>query len=125
LRVVPLVGPSAILLSLMASGLNGQAFTFHGYLPVDTTARSARLRAIDDDLTRTGVTHLFIETPHRNHALLAAILATCRRATHLCVAADLTLPTEWIASAAVSDWEGRSAAALARRPAMFLLGRSA
>ena len=124
LRVVPLVGPSAILLGLMASGLNGQTFTFEGYLPAEAQARAQRLRSIDEEIARTGTTHLFIETPYRNHAMLAAILATCRATTHFCVAVDLTLPTEWIRSAPVGAWQRTAPPSLAKRPALFLLGRA-
>ncbi|MEP7208329.1 MAG: SAM-dependent methyltransferase [Casimicrobiaceae bacterium] len=124
-RVVPLVGPSAILLGLMASGLNGQRFTFHGYLPVDSAARAQALRGIDEDIVRTGGTHLFIETPYRNQAMVDAVLASCRPATHLCIAADLTLPSEWIASRRVEAWRHHRPTDLAKRPALFLLGRAA
>lgn len=123
LRVVPLVGPSSLLLALMAAGLNGQSFAFHGYLPVAADARAKRLRELDEDAARTGTTHLFIETPYRNNAMVAAVLASCRATTELCVAADLTLPTEWIASAPISAWKKRNLPDLNKRPAMFLIGR--
>jgi 16S rRNA (cytidine1402-2'-O)-methyltransferase len=123
LRVRPLVGPSSLLLALMASGLNGQAFTFHGYLPVPAEARTKRLQALAEDAGRTGTTHLFIETPYRNQAMLSTILASCRASIELCVAVDLTLPTEWIASAPISAWKTRALPELDKRPAMFLLGR--
>jgi len=123
MRVIPLVGPSSLLLALMASGLNGQSFAFHGYLPVAAQPRAKRLQALDDDVTRTGTTHLFIETPYRNQAMVSAVLASCRATTELCVAVDLTLPTEWIASAPVSAWNQRVLPDLNRRPAIFLLGR--
>lgn len=123
LRVIPLVGPSSLLLALMASGMNGQSFAFHGYLPVAGDARAKRLRELDDDTTRNGTTHLFIETPYRNQAVVSTVLASCRATTEFCVAADLTLPTEWIASAPVSAWKKRTLPDLNRRPAMFLLGR--
>ncbi|MDQ6619379.1 MAG: SAM-dependent methyltransferase [Pseudomonadota bacterium] len=121
--VVPLVGPSSLLLALMASGLNGQTFTFHGYLPVEAEARARKLRQLDDDAVRTGTTHLFIETPYRNRAMLSATLASCRATTELCVAVDLTLPTEWIASERISAWKTRALPDIDKRPAMFLLGR--
>ena len=123
--VVPLVGPSAVLLALMAAGCNGQSFAFHGYLPVDATERAARLRVLDETVARTGATQLFIETPYRNEAMLSAILASCRAGTQLCIAADLTLPTELVVSAPVAAWKARTAPALARRPALFVLGRAA
>ncbi len=125
LRVVPLVGPSSLLLALMASGLNGQQFAFDGYLPVDAEQRARRLRALDEDIARAGTTHLFIETPYRNDAMLGAILACCRATTELCVAADLTLPTEWVRTAPVGAWKRGAAPSLHRRPAIFLLGRAA
>jgi 16S rRNA (cytidine1402-2'-O)-methyltransferase len=123
-RVVPLVGPSAVLLALMASGMNGQAFAFHGYLPAKPGLRERALRALDDALVRSGATQLFIETPYRNEALLAAVLASCRADTRLCVAVDLSLPSEQIVSCSVAAWRTLRRPVLARRPAIFLLGRS-
>ena len=93
-RVVPLPGSSAIVLALMASGLNGQQFAFHGYLPVKQEARAARLRSIDDALTRTGATQIFIETPYRNEAMVDAVVAACRDSTRFCLAVELTLGSE-------------------------------
>ena len=122
-RVVPLVGPSAVLLALMASGMNGQAFAFHGYLPAKPGLRERALRALDDALARSGATQLFIETPYRNEALVAAVLASCRAETRLCVAIDLTLPSEQIVNCSVASWRKLSRPVLARRPAIFLLGR--
>jgi 16S rRNA (cytidine1402-2'-O)-methyltransferase len=122
-RVVPLVGPSALLLALMGSGLNGQAFAFHGYLPAKTGLRERALRALDDAVARSGVTQLFIETPYRNEALLSAVLSTCRPATRLCVAIDLSLPSEEIVSRRVGSWRELRPPVLLRRPAIFLLGR--
>jgi 16S rRNA (cytidine1402-2'-O)-methyltransferase len=122
-RVVPLVGPCAVLLALMASGMNGQAFAFHGYLPAKPGPRERALRALDDVLVRSGATQLFIETPYRNEALVAAVLSSCRAETRLCVALDLSLPSEQIVSCSVAAWRKLRRPALARRPAMFLLGR--
>lgn len=122
IRVVPLAGPSAILLALMASGLNGQRFTFHGYLPVDAAARLAKIRELEQRAVRDDATQIFIETPYRNDALLRALLEHCSDKTLLCVAADLTLPTESIATRPVAGWRKRSPA-LNRRPAVFLLYR--
>lgn len=122
--VIPLVGPSSLLLALMASGMNGQSFTFHGYLPVAAEARARKVRVLDDDVARTGATQLFIETPYRNRAMLSALLAACRTDTELCVAADLTLPTEWIVSAPIGAWKKRELPDLDKRPAIFLLGRT-
>jgi len=122
-RVVPLVGPSSVLLALMASGLNGQAFVFHGYLPAKPGPREQALRALDDALRRSGATHVFIETPYRNEALLATVLSTCRPELRLCVAIDLSLPSEEIVSRRIATWREIKPADLARRPAIFLLGR--
>ncbi|SDD54684.1 SAM-dependent methyltransferase [Paraburkholderia lycopersici] len=121
IRVVPLVGPSSILLALMASGLNGQSFAFHGYLPVDANERVKKLRELEQASRKSKQTQIFIETPYRNRTLLDALLATCAPSTLVCVAADLTLPTETIVSRAVSDWKKKSAPELHKRPAIFLL----
>jgi len=121
IAVVPLVGPSSVLLALMASGMNGQGFVFHGYLPVKPPARAEALRALEADSRRTGHAQLFIETPYRNEALLATIAATCRPSTRLCVAADLTLASETVDSRAVSEWKERDFTRYAKRPAIFIL----
>jgi 16S rRNA (cytidine1402-2'-O)-methyltransferase len=123
IAVVPLAGPSAIVLALMASGLNGQAFAFHGYLPVKADARTAAIKALDDTVTRTGATQIFIETPYRNEAMVEALLATCRASTRLCVAVDLTLASEQVLSRTISAWRKAPRPPLAKRPAVFLLGR--
>jgi len=122
IRIAPLVGPSALLLALMASGMNGQAFAFHGYLPIKTAARAQRLRALDDIATQTGATQIFIETPYRNAAMMAAALLHCRRETQFCVAADLTLESEWIARRTIASWRKGTVPSLDRRPAIFMLG---
>jgi 16S rRNA (cytidine1402-2'-O)-methyltransferase len=122
IRVVPLVGPSAVLLALMAAGMNGQQFAFHGYLPVAAEARIAALKGLDQAVARTGATQIYIETPYRNGALLAATLAACRATTELCVAADLTLPTEQVIRRSIGQWRDGARVELNRRPAIFLLG---
>lgn len=122
IAVVPLVGPSALLLALMASGMNGQRFAFHGYLSVDRAARAQRLSALEGESEREGVTQLFIEAPYRNEAVLAAILETCRPDTLLGLAADLTLPAQYVRTQTVSLWK-KERPALARRPTVFLLYR--
>jgi 16S rRNA (cytidine1402-2'-O)-methyltransferase len=121
ITVVPLVGPSSILLALMASGMNGQGFAFHGYLPVKPEARAEAIRRLEAESLRTGHAQLFIETPYRNAALLEALAATCRPATRLCVACDLTTETESVVSQPIRDWRRAPAAAYARRPALFVL----
>lgn len=120
--VKPLVGPSALLLALMASGLEGQRFAFHGYLPVREPERSRRIVELEKRSRQNRETQLFIETPYRNEALLAALLAACRPTTWLCVASDLTLASESIATRRIADWRCRPASADAlRRPTVFLL----
>jgi 16S rRNA (cytidine1402-2'-O)-methyltransferase len=119
-RVVPLVGPSSIVLALMASGLEGQRFAFCGYLPRESADRNRKIRALEQRSRREKETQIFIETPYRNDVLLAALLETCAPGTRLCVAADLTLPTESISTRTVGEWR-RAQAVIGRRPAVFLL----
>lgn len=102
--VRPLVGPSSILLALMASGLNGQQFHFAGYLPVDNAGRAAAIKNLEAESARLNCTQLFIETPYRNNQLLETLLATCRPSTRLCIAANLTGPTEYIRTLPVAQW---------------------
>ena len=118
-RVVPLVGPSSIVLALMASGLEGQRFAFCGYLPREAPERHRRIRELEQRSRREKQTEIFIETPYRNDALFSALLETCSPATRLCVAADLTLPGESIRTRAVRQWKG--SAGPGKRPAVFLL----
>ena len=120
IRVVPLVGPSSILLALMASGLEGQRFRFHGYLPVQPDARRARLAEIERESALRDETQVFIETPYRNDALLADVIQACRDDTRLAVAADLTAPGEEIRSVEVAAWR-KSGVTIGKRPAVFLL----
>jgi 16S rRNA (cytidine1402-2'-O)-methyltransferase len=119
-RVRPLVGPSALLLALMASGLEGQRFAFHGYLPVESAALRAQLRALEADSRRARRTELFIETPYRSDRMLRAITEACAPDTLVCVAAELTAAAESIATRTVAEWR-RSPRAIGRRPAVFLL----
>ncbi|GAB3625252.1 SAM-dependent methyltransferase [Pandoraea terrae] len=118
-RVVPLVGPSSILLALMASGLNGQSFAFHGYLPTDPAERQKRLRDLEQRSRREKQTQIFIETPYRNRAMLDALLGACDASTLLCVAADLTQQDEKIVSHRIKGWP-KEAIELHKRPAIFL-----
>lgn len=124
--IKPLVGPSSILLALMASGLNGQQFRFSGYLPVDNAARTKALKDLESESQRLNCTQLFIETPYRNNQLLTAILATCKPATRLCIAANLTGPAEYIRTYSIATWRtmrgGQAAAAppdLHKQPTIF------
>jgi len=121
IRVVPLIGPSSIMLALMASGLNGQNFAFHGYLPVKPDERSRALRELDHAATKSNQTQIFIETPYRNLQMLESIIKTCHPSLRLCIAVDLTLETEWIRSIPVSEWK-KQKPDLHKRPAVFLLG---
>ena len=121
IRVVPLTGPSSILLALMASGLNGQRLAFHGYLPVDKNERAHRLKQLD--ARAQDETQIFIETPYRNTAMLQALLDHCRGDTLLCIATDLTLPAESVATRAISEWK-KKPPVLDRRLAVFLLYRA-
>jgi 16S rRNA (cytidine1402-2'-O)-methyltransferase len=120
IRVIPLVGPSSILLALMASGLNGQSFVFHGYLPVADVEREKALRDLEKQSRRLSQTQIFIETPYRNQKMLHSILDACADATLLCVAAEITLAGEDIRTMTVAAWK-KAPPQLDRRPALFLL----
>lgn len=122
IKVVPLIGPSSILLGLMASGLNGQGFTFHGYIPIDRRERLHKLRDMDTAVSKTGHTQIFMETPYRNQHLFDDILKTCNGNHKLCVAVDITLETEQIKTLAISEWKTQKIN-LHKRPCMFLLGQ--
>lgn len=119
-RVVPLVGPSALLLALMASGLNGQRFAFHGYLPADAQERVRKIAELEMESAIRDQAQIFIETPYRNEKLFAALLQTCRPETLLCVATDLTLPTEQVETKTVREWH-RAPPEIGKRPTVFLL----
>jgi len=121
IRVVPLVGPSSILLGLMGSGLNGQSFAFHGYLPVGEAERDAALRALEDESRKLDRTQIFIETPYRNERMLDALLRQLRPDTRLCVACELNTANETLLTRSVRDWRKTERPALAKRPALFLL----
>ncbi len=121
IRVTPLVGPSSILLSLMASGFNGQRFTFLGYLPADKAARVHRLKEIEKYSQKHNETQIFIETPYRNQHLLADILAHCHPDTQLCVACNISLEDELIISRYVKVWKQQPLPDLHKKPAVFLL----
>ncbi len=118
--VVPMVGPSSILLALMASGLDGQRFRFVGYLPADSVARRAALTELERQSAKNQETQIFIETPYRNEALLADVIAACKPGTRLSVSADLTGPGESIRMQPISGWE-KDIPVIGKRPAIFLL----
>lgn len=119
-KVIPLVGPSSILLALMASGLNGQQFQFIGYLPIDSADKIKTLRQLESESIKKNCTQIFIETPYRNNQLLETIVKTCQPNTLLCVAADLTSEKEWIKTKTISNWK-KELPDLHKRPAIFCL----
>jgi len=122
IQVVPLSGPSSIMLSLMASGFNGQQFSFHGYLPVRPPERIQKLREIERETIRTGATQIFIETPYRNRQMLESVLGACSDALLLCIAVNLTLLDERIITLPVAGWK-KAGYQPPRAPAVFLLSR--
>jgi 16S rRNA (cytidine1402-2'-O)-methyltransferase len=120
LPVIPLVGPSSILLAVMGSGFNGQSFAFHGYLPIDTHERSKRLKQLEQRSLHEGQTQLFIETPYRNGKMIEDIIKNCRPQTKLCIAANLTCEDEFVRTRTVKDWKGK-VPELSKIPCIFLL----
>ncbi|MEO5645060.1 MAG: SAM-dependent methyltransferase [Bacteroidia bacterium] len=123
IKVVPLVGPSSVLLALMASGFNGQEFHFHGYIPIDKTERATFIKFMEKETSKYGTTHFFIETPFRNNHMLEDLLKSLENKTRLCIACDLSLPTEYIRTSTVSDWKINPGEDLHKRPAVFLIGK--
>ena len=121
IRVSPLVGPSSILLSLMASGFNGQQFTFLGYLPSDKNARITKLKEIEKRSQQRKETQIFIETPYRNQHMLEDILAHCGDATKLCVASNISLENELIISKPIAEWKKMGPLDLQKQPTVFLI----
>lgn len=121
IRVLPFVGPSSILLSLMASGLNGQQFAFLGYLPVDKTLRNQKIKEIEKRSLSHKETQLFIETPYRNQHMLEAILSNCQPNTRLCIACDISLDSEMIVTKTVASWKNTALPNLHKRPTVFLI----
>jgi 16S rRNA (cytidine1402-2'-O)-methyltransferase len=119
--VKPYTGPSSLLLALMGSGMNGQNFHFHGYLPIDALERKKKIQALETEIKQTGVTQLFIETPYRNNQLFEAITQSCHPNTKLCVAMELTGPNEWIKTQSVANWKN-SKPELHKKLVVFLLG---
>lgn len=120
LKVVPLVGPSSIILSVMASGFNGQSFAFNGYLPIKADERAKKLRQLEQRIYNEDQTQLFIETPYRNGKMLEDIMANCRPQTKLCIAANLTCEDEFVQTRTVKEWKGR-VPDLSKIPCIFLL----
>jgi 16S rRNA (cytidine1402-2'-O)-methyltransferase len=120
IRVIPLSGPSSLLLALMASGLNGQQFAFNGYLPVKPHERSIRIKFYEKRSEAENQSQLFIEAPYRNNQLIEALLGTLKSQTRLCIAANLTLPGEWIKTKKVIEWKNSPPPDLKRQPAVFI-----
>lgn len=120
LPVVPLVGPSSILLSLMASGFNGQSFAFNGYLPVESNERNRKIRQLEQRVYQENQTQIFIETPYRNHRLIEELVRICRSETRLCVACDISCENEEIHTRSMAQWS-KARYDLQKRPAIFLL----
>ncbi len=120
IKVVPLVGPSSILLSLMASGMNGQSFAFHGYIPIKAGDRAKAIKHLEAVSIREKQTQIFIEAPYRNNHLLKDIITNCNSKTKVCVACDITLETEFIKTKTVAQWKG-SLPELHKKPTIFLI----
>lgn len=120
IQVVPLVGPSSILLAMMASGMNGQGFTFNGYLPIDKSEKKSALKNLEKLSHDKNQSQIFIETPYRNNKLLEDLIQTLQPNTHLCIATDITLPTEYIKTLRVNDWK-KTKVDLHNRPTIFII----
>lgn len=121
IRVAPLVGPSSILLALMASGANGQQFRFNGYLPAQDAPRIEAIRRLEADSRKSRQAEIFIETPYRNLAIFSALLTTCRPETQLTLACDITLPGEFIRSQSIAHWKKTTPPEIGKRPTVFIL----
>lgn len=119
--VLPLVGPSSIILALMASGLNGQNFAFNGYLPIEKSERIKKIKQLESLSKKTDQTQIFMETPYRNNQLIDCLLKTCSKNTRLCIASDITLPTEKIKTKTISEWQ-QTKKNIHKKPAIFLIG---
>ena len=122
-QVKPLVGPSSIVLALMASGMNGQNFRFAGYLPIDNAARAKAVKAIENEAISKHCTQIFIETPYRNNQLLDTLLKTCNPLTQLCIAVSLTSPEEYIKTRTIAEWK-KDKPDLHKKPAIFIVGEN-
>ena len=120
IEVIPLVGPSSLLLALMASGLNGQSFAFNGYLPVKSRERQQFIRQLEKRSVSGRQTQLFIETPYRNHALLNDLLSCCAPETQLCIAANITMPDAYIHTKTIAEWK-KTEVAIHKKPCIFLI----
>ena len=122
INVIPLVGPSSILLALMASGLNGQKFTFNGYLPIDKSERKKSIRRLEEKISREDQTQIFIETPYRNNQLFEALINTCSKYTKICIATDITTINENIKTKTAIEWKNTKVI-IPKKPTIFILGK--
>ncbi|MEN9908340.1 MAG: hypothetical protein RLZZ540_1489 [Bacteroidota bacterium] len=120
IQVIPLVGPSSILLAMMASGMNGQSFTFHGYLPIEKDEKRASFKSLERISFEKNQSQIFIETPYRNNKLLEDLIQTLHPETHLCIATDITLPTEYIKTKKIAAWK-KETIDLHKRPTIFII----
>jgi 16S rRNA (cytidine1402-2'-O)-methyltransferase len=123
IKVVPLSGPSSIILALMASGLNGQGFVFHGYLPVNKAERTNAVKKLERDSGINNQSQIFMETPFRNMQMLETLTSVCKPSTLLCIACDITLETEFIATRSIADWK-KNKPDINKRPAIFIIQNS-
>jgi 16S rRNA (cytidine1402-2'-O)-methyltransferase len=119
-EICPLVGPNSILLALMASGMNGQSFSFHGYLPIDSLEKKKAVAQLEQDSLKKNTAQIFIETPYRNNQLIKDLLQHCHPQTKLCIAVDITAPTQWIKTKTVAEWK-KETVDIHKRLAIFLL----
>jgi 16S rRNA (cytidine1402-2'-O)-methyltransferase len=119
-EVCPLVGPNSILLALMASGMNGQSFSFHGYLPIDSLEKKKAIAQLEQDSHKKNTAQIFIETPYRNNQLIKDLLQYCHLQTKICIAVDITAPTQWIKTKTVAEWK-KETVDIHKRLAIFLL----
>jgi 16S rRNA (cytidine1402-2'-O)-methyltransferase len=122
IQVVPLVGPSSILLAIMASGMNGQSFTFNGYIPIDKSEKKTYLKMLEKISQEKNQSQIFIETPYRNNKMLEDIVQALQPSTHLCIATDITLPTEYIKTMKIAEWKNATVD-LHNRPTIFIIHR--
>jgi len=120
-KIVPITGPSSIFMALMASGLNGQEFTFHGYLPIKEPALTKKLKAIQDNAIKTGYTQIFIETPYRNQKLYEKMSSTFQHTIRLCIAQDISAPEEYIDTRTIAHWRKQHDLELKKSPCIFLI----
>ncbi|MBO4597194.1 MAG: SAM-dependent methyltransferase [Bacteroidaceae bacterium] len=121
LRVIPMVGPSSIIMSVMGSGFNGQSFAFNGYLPIEPAERTKRIKQLETRAYTEDQTQLFIETPYRNHKMLEELLRTCKPSTRLCIASGITCAEEYIHTHTIAEWKKIKLHDLSKIPTIFLI----